>query len=112
MSQRAVTRARLAEQVMRSTGVTRREADVVVDTVFDSIREGLCGGDETEIRGFGSFRLRERKARFCRNPRTGERVFVPARRVTYFRAGKLLRSRLSERSAAGLAGAAGGPTDS
>ncbi len=108
MSDRTVTRARLAEQVMKSTGVTRREASVVVDTVFDSIREGLCGGDESEIRGFGSFRLRERKARVCRNPRTGERVRVPARRVTYFRAGKHLRARLSERAAPVLA-AAGKP---
>lgn len=99
MSVRTVTRARLAEQVMRSTGVTRREASVVVDTVFDSICEGLCSGEETEIRGFGSFRLRDRKARACRNPRTGERVLVPARRVTYFRAGKLLRARLNERDA-------------
>ncbi len=96
MTGRTVTRARLAEEVVRSTGVTRREADMVVDTVFDSIREALCEGDEVEIRGFGSFRLRRRNARATRNPRTGERVQVPPKQVAFFRAGKLLRTRLNE----------------
>lgn len=101
MTGAAVTRARLAEEVARRSGITRREADVVVDTVFDSIREALCRGEEVEIRGFGSFRLRRRNARETRNPRTGQQVRVPSKQVAFFRAGKVLRSRLNEPGASG-----------
>ena len=91
----AITRARLAGEVAEATGLSRREADLVVETVFDAIAGALRSGDGVEIRGFGSFRLRSRKARLTRNPRTGAPVAVPPKRVPYFRAGKALRARLN-----------------
>jgi integration host factor subunit beta len=91
----AITRARLAAEVSDSTGITRREADLIVETVFDAIAGALRSGEEVEIRGFGSFRLRSRKARLTRNPRTGEQIMVPPKRVPFFRAGKALRDRLN-----------------
>lgn len=95
MSAPAVTRARLAEEVCRASGVTAREAGLIVDTVFDSIAGALRSGEKVEIRGFGSFRLRDRRARRTRNPRTGEVIVVPPKRVPFFRAGKWLRERLN-----------------
>lgn len=92
----AITRARLASEVSDATGITRREADLIVESVFDSIAGALRSGDEVEIRGFGSFRLRSRKARRTRNPRTGEQILVPPKRVPFFRAGKALRDRLNQ----------------
>ncbi len=89
-----MTRARLAEEVSGASGVTREEASLVVGAVFDAIAGALRAGDEVEIRGFGSFRLRDRKERLSRNPRTGEAVVVPPKRVPFFRAGKALRERL------------------
>ena len=91
----AITRARLAAEVSDAAGITRREADLIVESVFDSIADALRSGDEVEIRGFGSFRLRNRNARRTRNPRTGEQILVPPKRVPFFRAGKALRERLN-----------------
>lgn len=93
----AITRARLAAEVSEAAGITRREADLIVETVFDAIAGALRAGDEVEIRGFGSFRLRSRKARLTRNPRTGEQIVVPPKRVPFFRAGKALRGRLNRK---------------
>ena len=90
-----MTRARLAEEVSGTSGISRKEADLVVDTVFGAIAGALRSGEEVEIRGFGSFRLRSRKERRTRNPRTGEAVLVPPKRVPFFRAGKALRERLN-----------------
>lgn len=98
MNDTAITRARLAAEVSEATGITRREADLIVETVFDAIAGALRSGDEVEIRGFGSFRLRSRKARLTRNPRTGEQIMVPPKRVPFFRAGKALRNRLNQES--------------
>ena len=95
MSEAAITRARLAEQVSHASKITGRDADLIVEAVFDAIAGALRAGEEVEIRGFGSFRLRDRKARRTRNPRTGEAVMVPPKRVPFFRAGKSLRERLN-----------------
>lgn len=95
------TRARLAAEIAEETGISRRDAESVVGMVFRSIAEALASGDEVEIRGFGSFRLRSRRARVTRNPRTGEPVIAPPRRVPFFRAGKKLREEIEEAAAAG-----------
>ena len=100
MNDGAITRARLAMEVSEAAGITRREADLIVETVFDAIAAALRAGEEVEIRGFGSFRLRHRKARLTRNPRTGEPVMVPPKRVPFFRPGKALRERLNREQAA------------
>lgn len=93
------TRARLAAEIAEETGISRRDAESVVGMVFRSIAEALASGDEVEIRGFGSFRLRSRRARVTRNPRTGEPVIAPPRRVPFFRAGKKLREEIEEAAA-------------
>lgn len=95
MKDETITRARLAAEVSEAAGITRREADLIVETVFDAIAGALRAGDEVEIRGFGSFRLRHRGARLTRNPRTGEQIMVPPKRVPFFRPGKALRERLN-----------------
>jgi integration host factor subunit beta len=84
---------RVAEQV---TTLTKRQAEVVVNTIFNSIRNSLQKGDKTEIRGFGSFRLRSRRMKEGRNPKTGATVAVPAKRVPFFKAGKELKEQLNK----------------
>ena len=71
--------------------MTKKEVALIVNTVFDSITHSLTKGDKVEIRGFGSFRVKQRAPRKGRNPRTGESVQVPAKRIPYFRAGKDLK---------------------
>ncbi|GKS56801.1 integration host factor subunit beta [Nitrospira sp.] len=83
---------RLSEQVPT---LTKRQAEIVVNTVFDSIRDSLRNGDKTEIRGFGSFRLRSRRMKEGRNPKTGATVSVPAKKVPFFKAGKELKELLN-----------------
>lgn len=86
-----MTKADLVEEVARVIEVSRRDSEAIVDAIFDSIVRSLKNGEKIEIRGFGSFRLRERKARVGRNPKTGDRVQVPAKRVPYFKPSKELR---------------------
>ena len=86
-----MTKAELVEEVSQSTELTKKEAEIIVQTVLDSIVDSLKAGEGVELRGFGSFRLRERASRQGRNPKTGEAVFVPAKKVPYFKPGKELR---------------------
>ena len=86
-----MTKADLVEKVTRLGDLTRRDGEVIVETVFDSVIAALQSGDKIEIRGFGSFRIRQRNPRIGRNPKTGERVEVPAKRVPYFKPSKELR---------------------
>ena len=98
-----VTKAALVEEVVRVADLTKTRATIVVDTVFGSIVEALHTGDKVEIRGFGSFRLRRREPRKGRNPRTGDRVDVPSKRVAYFKPGKELKAMINREPArAGL----------
>jgi integration host factor subunit beta len=86
-----MTKAELVEEVARAAELNKRDAEVIVETVFDSIIGALHGGEKVELRGFGSFRTRERGPRRGRNPKTGEPVDVPAKRVPYFKPGKELK---------------------
>lgn len=86
-----MTKAELVEGIVTRSDLSRREAEVIVQTVLDSIIEALRRGEKVELRGFGSFRVRERAPRIGRNPKTGETVQVPAKRVPYFKPGKELR---------------------
>ena len=72
------------------------EIEKVVEVFFDSISERLAEGGRVELRGFGAFSTREREARQGRNPRTGDPVDVPAKRVPYFKPGKEMRSVLND----------------
>lgn len=86
-----MTKAELIEEVSRVVEMTRKDSEVIVEAIFDSIVRALHTGDKIEIRGFGSFRTRERQGRVGRNPKTGERVEVPAKRIPYFKPSKELK---------------------
>lgn len=95
-----MTKAELVEEVARASELNKRDAEVIVETVFDSIIGALHKGEKVELRGFGSFRTRERGPRRGRNPKTGEPVDVPAKRVPYFKPGKELKEYFTESPAA------------
>jgi integration host factor subunit beta len=86
-----MTKADLVDQVVALGDLTRHDGEVIVDTLFDSVIEALKAGDKVEVRGFGSFRTRQRQPRTGRNPKTGESVSVPAKRVPYFKPSMELR---------------------
>ncbi|MDQ6989999.1 MAG: integration host factor subunit beta [Mariprofundaceae bacterium] len=90
-----MTKSELIDAVAAANGdITRREAEVVVSTVFTAISEELSSGGRVELRGFGSFSIKKREARTGRNPKTGESVAVPAKVVPHFKPGKELRERV------------------
>ncbi|HEY4359284.1 MAG TPA: HU family DNA-binding protein [Acidobacteriaceae bacterium] len=86
-----MTKAELVDRVTALGDLTRRDGEVIVDTLFDSIIGALKSGDKVEVRGFGSFRTRQRNSRTGRNPKTGASVAVPAKRVPFFKPSKELR---------------------
>jgi integration host factor subunit beta len=96
-----MTKAELVEEVTQLGDLTRRDGEVIVDTIFDAVIGALKSGDKIEIRGFGSFRIRQRKPRIGRNPKTGAKVDVPAKRVPYFKPSKELRDLVNPGEAAG-----------
>lgn len=85
----------LQELARESPGLRAEEIERVVDVFFDEIAKRLAEGGRVELRGFGAFSTREREARKGRNPRTGEAVDVPDKRVPYFKPGKEMRQRLN-----------------
>ena len=95
-----MTKADLIDEVSRLAELTRKDSEVIVETIFESVVRSLRAGDKIEIRGFGSFRIRQRKPRIGRNPKTGERVDVPAKRVPYFKPSKELRDLVNPRGGA------------
>ena len=95
----SLTKAALVEQVADATGLTKKRTAIIVDTVFGNIAEALQHGEKVELRGFGSFRLRSRESRRGRNPRTGDRVDVPPRRVPFFKPGKELKELINREPA-------------
>ncbi len=87
-----MTKSVLIEKIAEKIeGLSKKQTEVIIETIFDSIKEALANGGKVEIRGFGNFRLRSRKARKARNPKTGESVDVPPKKVPYFKVGKELR---------------------
>jgi integration host factor subunit beta len=86
-----MTKADLVDKVTSLGDLTRRDGEIIVDTLFESVIGALKSGDKIEIRGFGSFRTRQRNARIGRNPKTGDKVDVPAKRVPFFKPSKELR---------------------
>ncbi len=96
-----MTKADLIEEVSRLAELTRKDSEVIVETIFDSVVRSLRVGDKIEIRGFGSFRTRQRKPRVGRNPKTGERVEVPAKKIPFFKPSKELKDLVNGETAAG-----------
>jgi integration host factor subunit beta len=86
-----VTKADLVEKVTALGDLTRKDGEIIVDTLFEAVIGALKADDKVEIRGFGSFRTRQRKPRIGRNPKTGAKVDVPAKRVPFFKPSKELR---------------------
>ena len=87
-----MTKAELVDKIAeKKPGLTRKQVEVVVNTVLDGIKEALSREDKVEIRGFGSFRIRHRRVKEGRNPKTGETVQVPPKKVPFFKAGKEMR---------------------
>jgi integration host factor subunit beta len=91
-----MTKAELVDEVARVVQLTKKQAETIVNIVFDSIVESLRGGQKIELRGFGSFRLRSRKSRTGRNPKTGEKVEVPSKKIPYFKPGKELKELINK----------------
>lgn len=104
-----MTKADLVEEVAKVTELTRKDSEVIVDTMFESVIKALKAGDKLEVRGFGSFRVRQRNARVGRNPKTGEKVEVPAKRVPYFKPSKELKDLINDGAAPAPAAAAAVP---
>jgi len=94
-SRSAMTKADLISVVARRLDITQVQAGIIVEAALRSIVSALQGGQEVEIRGFGSFRFRNRAPRKGRNPKTGERVDVPPKKIPSFKMGKELKSLLN-----------------
>ncbi|HEY6943564.1 MAG TPA: HU family DNA-binding protein [Candidatus Acidoferrum sp.] len=99
-----LTKADLIEEVLNVTELPRKESETIVETVFDNIIAALQKGEKIEIRGFGSFRTRERRGRVGRNPKTGEKVEVPAKKIPYFKPSKELKDFVNNAAAQTAAG--------
>jgi integration host factor subunit beta len=91
MNDTTMTKADLVEEVIKTTELPRKESETVVETIFESIIQALQTGDKIEIRGFGSFRTRQRRGRVGRNPKTGAKVEVPPKRIPFFKPSKELK---------------------
>ncbi|HID57119.1 TPA: HU family DNA-binding protein [Candidatus Poribacteria bacterium] len=87
----AKTKNDLVAAVVEKAGLTKKQAAAAVDAVLDTIRESLASGEKVSLIGFGSFDVKERKAREGRNPQTGEKIQIPAKKVPVFKPGKQLR---------------------
>ena len=91
-----MTKAELIEEVSKVVEMTRKDSETIVETIFDSIVNSLHKGDKIEIRGFGSFRTRQRQPRIGRNPKTGSRVDVPSKRIPFFKPSKELKDLVND----------------
>jgi integration host factor subunit beta len=106
--QPTLTKADLIEEVLRVTELPRKESETIVETIFESIIQSLQKGEKIEIRGFGSFRTRQRRGRVGRNPKTGAKVEVPAKKIPFFKPSKELKDFVNSDEAQASAGAASG----
>jgi integration host factor subunit beta len=91
-----MTKADLVEEVARAAELAKKDAQVIVETVFQNIVEALQKGEGIELRGFGSFRFRSRGPRRGRNPKTGTPVSIPSKRTPYFKPGKALKEIINQ----------------
>jgi len=91
-----LTKADIADSLFHIVGLNKREAKEIVELFFEEIRDALARGDEVKLSGFGSFKIRDKKPRPGRNPKTGEEIPISARRVVTFRAGQKLKTRIEQ----------------
>jgi len=91
-----MTKSDLIAQIAKGNdNLTQKDAEIIVDQIFDSMMDALSRGDKIDIRGFGSFKVKQREAREGRNPRTGETIQIPAKRVPSFKTGKQLQEKMN-----------------
>lgn len=91
-----MTKSDLVEKIAGKTDAfTKTEIEIMVNAVFDSMTQALVEGGKVEIRGFGSFKLKNRAARDGRNPKSGEAIRIPPKKVPFFKVGKELREKLN-----------------
>ena len=95
-----MTKADLIDEVVKVSDISKKHAEVIVNTVFASIVDALERDDKIELRGFGSFRVRKRRSRQGQNPKTGDQVEVPEKRIPYFKPGKELKDLINQGSEA------------
>ena len=95
----AMTKADLINIVARKLDITQVQSGIIVEAALKSVVNALQNGQEVEIRGFGSFRFRNRAPRKGRNPKTGEKVDVPPKKIPYFKMGKELKALLNGQGA-------------
>ena len=93
----SMTKSGLIERVAALTPhISKKDTEVVVNTIFDAMTDALKAGERIEIRGFGSFQVKVREAREGRNPKTREEVFIPAKRTPFFKVGKELKEMVDD----------------
>lgn len=91
-----MTKSMLAERIaQKMPEFTKKQVETILNTIFDSMKEAICKGEKIEIRGFGMFRLKERRAKLARNPKTGEKVEILARKTIHFKIGKAFHKNLN-----------------
>src|SRR5437773_10121987 len=102
-----MTKAELVDEVARVVQLTKKQAETIVNIIFDSIVDSLRTGQKIELRGFGSFRLRSRKSRTGRNPKTGEKVDVPSKKIPNFKTRKEQKTLIKKAFGAAIEGSGG-----
>lgn len=90
-----MTKAELVEMIAAETGVSKKDTAVIVNLILENVSRALESSDKVELRGFGSFKVKSRRSRTARNPRSGDSVMVPAKLVPYFKASNELKARLN-----------------
>lgn len=92
-----MTKSELIEMVSSNVNKTfsMKDVEIIIDTLFQSMSDSLSGGGKVEIRGFGSFKIKERDGRQGRNPKSGENIFISPKRVPFFKAGKEISERIN-----------------
>lgn len=91
-----MNKAELIQELVKQGHITQKVAKIVVDTIFEEMKQALIKGERIEIRGFGSFSIREYDGYEGRNPKTGEKVRVAPKRLPFFKVGKELRDRINQ----------------
>lgn len=92
-----MTKSELIETVaMQVNTFSRKDVEMIIDTLFQSMTDSLSNGEKVEIRGFGSFKIKERSGRQGRNPKSGENIFIESKKVPFFKAGKEIKERINK----------------
>lgn len=90
-----MNKGELVDAIARSAGVNKKEADAILSATLDVIKDTVASGDKVTLVGFGSFEPRERQSREGRNPKTGQKMTIPATKIPAFSAGKVFKEKVS-----------------